>query len=168
MTRTPLSSVDQPAPTIPAAQLLDSLESLGRMATALRRQWTDLTAGQREQRFDQLLSDARRLETTTRQAGGPAPSDATLSGLRPAAVPGGRAVGLLPYDARRVYCTVLDLVGRGGGLSEVLGYLIREVRPNRRPVDEALGRLRSQRNEVPGADRAVQLLEGALRSGLFH
>ena len=67
-----------------------------------------------------------------------------------------------------VFDRVLGIVASAGGLSEVLEYLIEEVRPHRAPIEEAIAAFRLDRTRGPYAERAVQLLEAALRTGLFH
>ena len=67
-----------------------------------------------------------------------------------------------------VFDRVLGIVASAGGLSEVLEYLIEEVRPHRAPIEEAIAAFRLDRTRGPYAERAVQLLEAALRTGLFQ
>jgi len=167
--------------TDPEAEVvLERLTALGRHASALRRDLVDLVGGERRQVLGEMADEAHRLAAALDRALAAErstavhPSQATTppengelanvfdlaSGQRTTYVEGA------PVEAPDLCRAVTGIVSEGGGLTEVLGLLIHYVRPERAPIDAAVQGLQ----QIPGplADRGVDLLEAALRTGLFR
>jgi hypothetical protein len=156
-------------PVLSSADLLDELADLATRAASLRAEWTDLTPAQRRDALRGIDAAGRRIDTLADHHD----PDVVARGAEPVVVadpvsatrdePAGEA----PLG-EEVFDRVLGIVAAAGGLSEVLAYLIEEVRPHRVPIDEAIAAFRLDRTRGPYAERAVQLLEATLRTGLFR
>jgi hypothetical protein len=159
-------------PVLSSADLLDELADLSTRAASLRAGWTALAPGARRDQLRDIDASAQRIATLgdrldpTVVAGREEPvvlPDPVVTGPDEPGDPGGEA----PLG-EEVFDRVLGIVAGAGGLSEVLEYLIEEVRPHRAPIEEAIAAFRLDRTRGPYAERAVQLLEAALRTGLFR
>jgi len=156
-------------PVLSAADLLDELADLATRAASLRAGWTTSSPTERREALRGLAASGQRLAALT---GG---LDATVVAreAEPTVLPDpitatrDDPAGEAPLG-EEVFDRVLGIVASAGGLSEVLEYLIEEVRPHRAPIEEAIAAFRLDRTRGPYAERAVQLLEAALRTGLFH
>jgi hypothetical protein len=161
-------------PVLASAHLLDELADLATRATTLRAGWTALTPAQRRDAIGAISMAAQRVRTLADHldptvvppAPDPPDTQPTVVPDPVTAVPDAPS-GDAPLG-EDVFDRVLGIVAAAGGLSEVLAYLIEEVRPHRVPIEEAIAAFRLDRTRGPYAERAVQLLEAALRTGLFH
>ncbi len=156
-------------PVLASADLLDELADLATRASTLRDGWTEMSAGQRREALRALGAAGQRITTLADHM----EPEVVEAGPEPVVVPDpitasrDDPVGEAPLG-EEVFDRVLGIVAAAGGLSEVLEYLIEEVRPHRAPIEEAIAAFRLDRTRGPYAERAVQLLEAALRTGLFH
>ena len=156
-------------PVLSSADLLDELGDLATRAETLRSGWAELSAGERGEALRALAASAHRIATL----GDRLDPNVVAKTEEPVVVPDpvvatrDEPVGEAPRG-EEVFDRVLGIVAAAGGLSEVLEYLIEEVRPHRVPIEQAIAAFRLDRTGGPYAERAVQLLEAALRTGLFH
>jgi hypothetical protein len=156
-------------PILSSADLLDELADLSTRAATLRAGWATLSPAQRRDAIRAISLAEQRIRTLADHL------DPTVvpPDPEPVVVPDPVAairddpVGEAPLG-EEVFDRVLGIVAAAGGLSEVLAYLIEEVRPHRAPIEEAIAAFRLDRTGGPYAERAVQLLEAALRTGLFR
>ena len=152
-----------------SADLLGELADLATLASALRTGWTEMSPADRREGLRSVVDVARRIATLT---DGLDP-EVVARDLEPVVMPDpitatrDEMIGEAPLG-EEVFDRVLGIVASAGGLSEVLEYLIEEVRPHRAPIEEAIAAFRLDRTRGPYAERAVQLLEAALRTGLFR
>ena len=155
-------------PVLSSADLLDELADLATRAADLRAVWATASPAERREALRAVAAAGRRIATLTdrldasvvAKEAGPTvvPDPVTATRDEPS--------GEVPLG-EEVFDRVLGIVASAGGLSEVLEYLIEDVRPHRAPIEEAIAAFRLDRTRGPYAERAVQLLEAALRTGLF-
>jgi hypothetical protein len=152
-----------------SADLLDELADLSSRAAALRAGWASLGPAQRREALRAIVASVGRIGTLTDRTDPAvvAPDPDPVVVPDPVAATRGEPAGEAPLG-EEVFDRVLGVVAAAGGLSEVLEYLIEEVRPHRPPIEEAIAAFRLDRTRGPYAERAVQLLEAALRTGLFR
>jgi hypothetical protein len=156
-------------PILSSADLLDELADLATRAATLRAGWATLSPEQRREAIRAIGLADQRIRTLADHLDPavvpPDPEPVVVSD--PVAAIRDEPVGEAPLG-EEVFDRVLGIVAAAGGLSEVLAYLIEEVRPHRAPIEEAIAAFRLDRTGGPYAERAVQLLEAALRTGLFR
>jgi hypothetical protein len=152
-----------------SAPLLDALGDLARLATSVRGGWSGMDPAGRRAGLRAVAEAAERVTTM----GSHLTADVVALDPDPEVLPD--AVIAVPDEASgdvplgdEVFDRVLGIVAAAGGLDEVLDYLIGEVRPHKAPIEEAIAAFRLDRTRGPYAERAVQLLEAALRTGLFR
>jgi hypothetical protein len=156
-------------PILSSADLLDELADLATRAATLRAGWATMPPAQRRDSIRAISVAEQRIRTLADHVD-PAvvpPDPEPVVVPAPVAAIRDEPIGEAPLG-EEVFDRVLGIVAAAGGLSEVLAYLIEEVRPHRAPIDEAVAAFRLDRTGGPYAERAVQLLEAALRTGLFR
>jgi hypothetical protein len=152
-----------------SADLLDQLADLAARAEDVRSGWADLSPVGRREALRAVVVAAEHIALLTDRAD-PAvvAQDAEPVVVHdPVTATRDEPAGEAPLG-EEVFDRVLGIVAAVGGIDEVLEYLIEEVRPHRAPIDEAIAAFRLDRTRGPYAERAVQLLEAALRTGLFQ
>jgi hypothetical protein len=152
-----------------SADLLDELADLATRAASLRSGWAQMSPDGRRQALQAIVLATERITVLTERSD-PA---VVAQDVEPIVVPDqvsatrDEPAGEAPLG-EEVFDRVLGIVAAAGGIDEVLEYLIEEVRPHREPIEDAIAAFRLDRTRGPYAERAVQLLEAALRTGLFR
>jgi hypothetical protein len=156
-------------PVLSAADLLDELADLATRAESLRAGWATASPTERREALRTLAASGQRIATLTDGLDASVVARQVEPTVLPDPITATRdePAGEAPLG-EEVFDRVLGIVASAGGLSEVLEYLIEEVRPHRAPIEEAIAAFRLDRTRGPYAERAVQLLEAALRTGLFQ